>query len=89
MGDLMGYWNATAEGDSLAAEDTGLIWGDTPADIFDLAIVKIVAAFREDVGRDPTKAEIKAGIEFSLGAYDGDVVSPDGECVEAFSKVRL
>lgn len=66
----MGYWNQGSDGSSLHDKDTGLVWGDTPADIFDSAIEKVVAAFRADIGREPTKAEVEAGFKFSLSAYD-------------------
>lgn len=62
----MGYWNSSREGTSLVTEDTGYIWGDGPADIMTTAIDQIRKRFREDVGREPTMGEIRAGLEFSL-----------------------
>lgn len=62
----MGYWRASATGESLQVEDTGLIWGDRPADIMDQAIRDILDVFQEDRDRDPTEAEIRAGLLFSL-----------------------
>ena len=62
----MGYWNQTEEGHSLIQEDTGLIWGDSPADIMDKAIDKIIKLFQKDWNRNPTEQEIKAGLLFSL-----------------------
>lgn len=62
----MGYWNAGRDGTSLRDEPTGLIWGDSPADAFDDAILAIAEAFERDVGRLPTAEELRAGLEFSL-----------------------
>lgn len=73
----MGYWNSTAEGGSLQSEDTGIIWGDQPADIMDLAIAKIVETFELEVGRPPTKTEMRAGLEFSMGIYKDEAVGVD------------
>lgn len=73
----MGYWNATAAGTSLQFEDTGILWGDAPADILDAAIAAIVKTFVEDVGRRPTKTEIRAGLEFSLGGFDEEEVGEE------------
>ena len=66
----MGYWNQTADGASLQPEPTGLIWGDRPADIFENAVDEVEQAFVADLGRKPTKAEIKAGLKFVLGGRD-------------------
>ena len=41
----MGYWNQGADGSSLHTEETGLIWGDSPADVFDAAIADAVQNF--------------------------------------------
>ncbi len=62
----MGYWNQTKEGGSLAREDTGLVWGDQPADAIGDALDKIIACFKRDLGRLPKQAEVKAGLLFSL-----------------------
>lgn len=70
----MGYWNQDREGHSLIVEDTGLVWGDAPADAIDDALAAIVSAFKEDVGRLPTKGEIRAGLEFSLMQGEDDEV---------------
>jgi hypothetical protein len=49
----------------------GSVWGDAPADVFDVAIKEAAAAFKTDQGREPTAAELRrAGFEFSLGAKD-------------------
>lgn len=66
----MGYWNHGADGTSLHREDTGLIWGDGPADIVDDAIDTVIAKFTEDVGRPPTAEELRAGFAFSLNALE-------------------
>ena len=62
----MGYWNQSETGASLVMEDTGLVWGDQPADAMDDALDRIIAFFKRDVGRLPTEAEVKAGLMFSL-----------------------
>jgi hypothetical protein len=66
----MGWWRAGKDGSSLHAEDTGLVWGDGPADILDDAIEAIVAEFTGAYGRKPTQEELKAGLLFSLSIYD-------------------
>jgi hypothetical protein len=63
---VMGWWQHGSDGTSLHDEDTGLIWGDRPADAVDEAIDKIVDDFREVWHRDPTYDEMVAGIKFSL-----------------------
>jgi hypothetical protein len=42
------------------------MWGDGPADTFDRAIDLISAEFEQALGRRPTLAELRAGLEFSL-----------------------
>lgn len=64
----MGWWNAARSGASLQMEETGLLWGDSPADVMDDAIAEIRMRFCEEVGREPTIGEIRAGVEFSLGS---------------------
>jgi hypothetical protein len=66
----MGWWRAGEDGSSLHAKETGLVWGDGPADIMDDAIDKIVAEFMESYSRKPTRTELQAGLLFSLGAYE-------------------
>lgn len=73
----MGYWNAGEDGSSLHVAPTGLVWGDSPADEMDAAITRIVADFKLDVGRYPTKQEIRSGLEFALGRFDTDEVNDD------------
>lgn len=70
----MGWWNATRDGLSLQVEDTGLLWGDGPADAMDDALSEIVTVFKESVGRNPTKEEVRAGLEFSIGIDEEDAV---------------
>jgi len=60
----MGYWHTDDEGNSFV-EHTEMLWGDAPADAMDDALEAIIAAFRRDVGRAPTLAELKAGLLFS------------------------
>lgn len=66
----MGYWHTDAEGHSLLPEPTGMVWGDTPADVMGNAIDEVVDAFQRDLGRPPTKAELEAGFKFSLAVYE-------------------
>ena len=66
----MGYWNAGKDGSSLHAKDTGLVWGDDPADAFDTALHKIMRAFKRDMDRPPTKDEIRSGLEFALRSIE-------------------
>lgn len=62
----MGYW----QGNAVEHDPNGLVWGDKPADIMDLAVEKIVEAFTEDLDRLPTKAELREGLEFHLRARE-------------------
>lgn len=62
----MGWWSQTTEGNAPRDGEAGLAWGDGPADILDVALDEIASAFRSDLGREPTKAELRAGLEFSL-----------------------
>jgi hypothetical protein len=66
----MGWWRAGADGSSLHAEETGLVWGDGPADIMDDAIDKITDEFQAAYGRKPSRIELEAGLQFSLGVYE-------------------
>jgi hypothetical protein len=67
----MGYWSTNEQGVSFAAaEGDQMIWGDAPADIMDEALEDVVKTFADGVGRRPTKAEIRAGLEFALGIYN-------------------
>lgn len=65
----MGYWRSNEEGHSFRGK---LTWGDDPADEMDNAIANIVDIFERDLERKPTKAEIIAGVRFSLGTYKND-----------------
>lgn len=69
----MGYWSADAEGNSFAVNDGDeMLWGDAPADIMDVAVKDIRRTFREDTGREPTKAEVLSGLLFSMMGIEGD-----------------
>lgn len=68
----MGWWHQDTEGRSFAA-GSNLYWGDGPADIVDQALDRIRAQFREDLGREPTIREIRAGLEFTLRALEDDL----------------
>lgn len=69
----MGWWTQSKEGQSFADGST-LLWGDSVADLMEAALAKVVIQFMREQGRHPTKAEIRAGLEFSLGGHDGEVV---------------
>lgn len=70
----MGYWRMKGE-QSILFEDvpeeeiTGA-WGDRPADTIGFAVDAIIAQFEEDLGRKPTKQEIRNGLMFTLNAMD-------------------
>lgn len=68
----MGWWTQDEEGHSFAdAKGEGeMVWGDGPADALDNAIAEIVKEFETTYGRKPTKAEMRAGLEFSLGGEE-------------------
>lgn len=66
----MGWWNQGSDGSSLHDEDTGLTWGDAPADALDNALDLIIGSFEEAFERRPSAAEIRAGMEFTLNGYD-------------------
>jgi hypothetical protein len=74
----MGWWVADPENGGMAesrnagVEDarTKPMWGDRPADIFDQALNGVVESFETAFNRRPTKAELRAGLEFSLGGYE-------------------
>lgn len=61
----MGYWQQDEDGCSFAMESE-LVWGDAPADIMGGALKRIIAVFKQDMGRPPTEAEVRAGLLFSL-----------------------
>lgn len=66
----MGWWNAGEAGESLQIEETGMMWGDSPADIMDQCIDEIVGDFRSEWNRKPTKSELRSGLEFALNGYE-------------------
>lgn len=61
----MGWWHQDEEGHSFTGE---MLWGDSVADILDSAIAEITTEFLKREARKPTKSELRAGLEFSLGA---------------------
>lgn len=70
----MGYWKmendkALILPDSTEEKATGT-WGDYPADIMGNAIDKIIEVFVEEVGQQPTKLELVAGLMFHLNARE-------------------
>jgi hypothetical protein len=65
----MGWWTQNEKGQSFQhAEGDAMFWGDGPADAMDNALEQINAEFERDKGRKPTRDELHAGLEFSLGA---------------------
>lgn len=60
----MGWWHQDEEGHSFSGE---MLWGDGVADVMDSAIAAITEEFEKDQLRRPTKDELRAGLEFSLG----------------------
>ncbi len=60
----MGWWQAGPNGSSLHTEDTGMVWGDGPADHVDIMFDRVVEAFLEAWGRPPTPEEYEAGLKF-------------------------
>ena len=57
----MGYWNTTAAGDSLQPHDTGMLWGDAPADALDSAMEALITRLHSELGRWPTIEEVDSG----------------------------
>jgi hypothetical protein len=68
----MGWWASGTDGPFPAEGELELIWGDGPADIIDGAFREIAREFVDNVGRKPTVAELRNGLEFSLGALEDD-----------------
>lgn len=66
----MGWWRTGKDGSSLHIEETGLVWGDGPADIMDNALDEIVTEFLAAYNRKPSRTELEAGLLFSLGSYE-------------------
>lgn len=66
----MGYWS-----NGYDKQGREMVWGDTPADIVDDALDRIITTFIQEFGRKPTKTEIKRGlrshiIDVALEMYD-------------------
>lgn len=68
----MGWWSTNPAGDSLLREDTGMYWGDGPADLFDELLAAVDKQFIEAWGRPATKEEILAGLYFSDERFGDD-----------------
>lgn len=73
----MGWWNARRDGASLQLEETGLLWGDGPANVIDNAVDEIREQFRIEAGREPLVGELRAGLEFSLMGRADDAPADD------------
>lgn len=61
----MGWWRADKEGHSLLLEETGMVWGDRPADLMGDALIEIFRSFLEEWERKPTMDELMGGLIFS------------------------
>jgi hypothetical protein len=70
----MGWWSQNEQGHSFAeaAGGTEMVWGDEPADALDTAIAEIDGAFERAWGRKASRAELLAGLLFSLGGDEDD-----------------
>lgn len=71
----MGWWSQNQEGHSFAVAQGAdeMLWGDGPADAMGVAVAAIEAEFREQIGRKPTRAELIAGLMFSINVeYPAD-----------------
>jgi hypothetical protein len=67
----MGWWTQNEQGHSFAtAAGAEMVWGDSVADILDGAIAEIADEFEQQYNRRPTKDEVRAGLEFSLGGKE-------------------
>lgn len=71
----MGWWKQDEQGHSFADAKSGveMAWGDPPADVMSNALDEIVKCFTDPdsgLGRQPTRAEIRAGLEFDLAVRD-------------------
>jgi hypothetical protein len=64
----MGWWNQTEDGYSLMPNETGMVWGDSVADIMDDAVHAIIQQFEKEWMRKPTRKELMAGLQFSMFA---------------------
>lgn len=77
----MGWWQQNRRGESFAINDgPEMVWGDGPADIMADALHQIVLEFVQAYEREPTCAEIRAGLEFALLKADDDATFPSGAC---------
>ena len=56
----MGYWRTTQAGESLQLDETGLIWGDQPADMIDDGMERLIARLYLEKHRLPTVGELDA-----------------------------
>lgn len=54
----MGWWRSGADGSSLHMKDTGLTWGDGPADAIDAGMEKLISQLHKEFGRYPTVEEL-------------------------------
>lgn len=71
----MGWWSQDEKGHSFAQAREGeeeMMWGDPVADIMGDALAEITIEFEKAWARQPTPAEIRAGLEFSLRGQWGD-----------------
>lgn len=64
----MGWWKQSRKGASLS--EGGGEWGDGPADVISAAVDEVVKEFVRDLGRKPSRVELRAGLEFHIRAQD-------------------
>jgi hypothetical protein len=65
----MGWWETNEEGVSFEHSRDGMVWGDGPADEVDGALHNIRRQYIAEWGRLPSRAEIIAGLGFSLRVF--------------------
>jgi hypothetical protein len=65
----MGWWETNEEGVSFEHSRDGMVWGDGPADEVDGALHNIRQQYIAEWGRLPSRAEIIAGLGFSLRVF--------------------
>ena len=65
----MGWWNIGETSES----GVQLCIGDTPADHMGECFDRITAAYREEIGRVPTKRELERCFEFVMGGWENKI----------------
>ena len=65
----MGWWRTSED----------MVNGDTPADIFDVAIKQCIDAWKAAYDRPPYKEELETTLSFCLGGHDEVKEHPEGQ----------